>query len=116
MIDGIYSIAFTGRAGSGFGMLALFNSIVAGADIAGAVYDGTYLENTTAGCIDFDVKMMAPAGLAPVQTGEPLTSPMELPIAVSLPADLGGEQPVLVRTQLGPVNMVFRKIRDLPTR
>ena len=71
MIDGFFRIAFTGAAGSGFGILALRDGSIAGADVGGAIYDGTYSENAATAEVDIKVTMAAPAGVTPVQTGVP---------------------------------------------
>jgi hypothetical protein len=114
-MEGFFQIAFTGTAGSGFGMLVLQKGVVVGADVAGASYDGSYTENELTGQLDFEITMNAPAGVTPVQTGIPLTSPISLPIKASLLRDdIGTEKPTLVHTPLGPVNVLFKKIRDFP--
>jgi hypothetical protein len=65
------------RAASGFGILVFRQDSVAGADVGGVIYDGTYSEDTASGEISFKVKMAAPAGITPVQTGIATTAPME---------------------------------------
>jgi hypothetical protein len=115
MIDGFFRIAFTGTAGSGFGMLVLRDGIVAGADMAGSIYDGTYTENPQAGEISLQFIMATPEGATPVQTGVPLAAPIALPITATLAqADIATEKLFLLQTQLGPVNVIFKKIRDFP--
>lgn len=114
MIDGFYSIAFTGGAGSGVGVLTLHRGIVAGADAGGANYDGRYVERASGSGIEIEVVMRAPAGLIPVQTGIPLTADVELPIAAVLPNDFASARAVRLDTPLGPVNVAFKKIRDYP--
>lgn len=42
MINGFYSIYFTGMAGVGFGVIVLKDGTITGADSAGAIYDGEY--------------------------------------------------------------------------
>jgi hypothetical protein len=115
MLDGFFSMAFTGSAGSGFGVIALHNGKVAGSDVAGASYDGSYQEDPDTHVVNFDITMSAPAGLTPVQTGVPLAAPQSIPISMSVSADdLTGDLPTRLRTPLGPVNVLFRKIRDYP--
>jgi hypothetical protein len=112
MIEGFYRIAFTGAAGSGFGILVLCKGAVAGADVAGGTYDGSYKEQKDT--IELNVTMRAPAGVALVQNGIPLTVPIALPFKTSLPHDLGSGTPILVNMPPGPVNVVFVKISDFP--
>jgi hypothetical protein len=115
MIDAFFRIAYTGSAGSGFGMLVFRAGAIAGADVAGSTYDGTYREDPETGKISVEVTMAAPAGITPVQTGIPLASPMRIPISITLTqADLTSEEPTLLVTPLGPVNVIFSKIRDFP--
>jgi hypothetical protein len=115
MIEGIYRITFTGTAGSGFGMLVFHLGAIAGADVAGSIYDGSYSVGAAAQTIDFQLVMNAPAGVTPVQTGTPLASPLSLPINGSLTQnDLDGDAPTLLQTPLGPVNVLLTKIRDIP--
>jgi len=115
MIEGFYRITFTGTSGSGFGLLVFHSGVIAGADVAGAMFDGTYSEEPTSHAIDFHVTMNAPAGVTPVQTGVPLVAPLSLPISGSfLTSDIDSDTPTLLQTPLGPVNVLFKKIRDLP--
>jgi hypothetical protein len=114
MINGFFRMAYTGNTGSGFGIIVLHDGNIAGADVAGGTYDGSYTENPGTGEISLKVILAMPAGLAPVQTGIPLTAPASVPInATLLQADINAEKPILIQTQIGPVNVIFKKIRDL---
>lgn len=110
MNEGFYSVAYTGLSGYGFGVVVLAAGTVVGADAAGGTYDGTYALNTLTGMIDLDVTISAPAGMPLV----PLPAPLKLPIKTTLPRDLGAQHPVLVETLMGPVNVIFKRIRDFP--
>jgi hypothetical protein len=112
-IDGFYSMSYTGAAGSGFGLIVLFRNLIAGSDVAGATYDGTF-ENEGAEYFNIRVKMKAPVGAWLVQTGVQLTSPLELPIGLTVKADFASGEPILAETPLGPVNVAFRKLREFP--
>ncbi|MGC2659930.1 MAG: hypothetical protein WA324_18385 [Bryobacteraceae bacterium] len=115
MIDGFYRIAFTGTAGSGFGLLAFQSGVIAGADTAGGIFDGSYTAQPDTGAIDFRINMNLPAGITPVQTGIPLAAPLTMPISGSIQvSDIDGDTPTLLQTPLGPVNALFKKVRDLP--
>lgn len=114
MLDGFYRMTFTGTAGSGFGIVAFRGGAIAGADVAGATFDGSYKENSANRTFDFQITMHAPAGVTPVQTGIALAAPMTIPIngSVAEPAMVSNE-PILLQTPLGPVNILFKKIRDI---
>jgi hypothetical protein len=114
-MDGFFRIAFTGTAGSGFGMLILRSGVIVGADVAGATYDGSYTDNAATQALDFQITMNAPAGITPVQTGIPLIEPMNMPLSGSIPlGNIASETPTLVQTPLGLVNVVFKMLRDFP--
>jgi hypothetical protein len=114
-MDGFFRITFTGTAGSGFGMLVLHDGVIVGADVAGAKFDGSYTDNSSTRALDFRVTMSAPAGITPVQTGIAVTEPINLPISGSLPLeDITSETPTLLETPLGPINVIFKKLRDFP--
>jgi hypothetical protein len=114
MVEGFFRIAFTGKSASGFGILVLNHGVVAGADVAGVTYDGTYIENQEKKTLEFQLIMHAPAGVTPVQTGVPVPAPVSLPITGSVKQeDVGTERPTLMQTPLGPVNVLFQKIREL---
>ena len=113
-MEGFFYIAYTGSTGSGFGVLAFTRGVIAGADVAGSTYAGSYTENR--GLLSFSVTMNAPAGVTPVQTGIPLAAPMELQVTGSFSqSDLDGGTPVLVETPLGPVNAILKKISEFPS-
>jgi len=113
MIEGFFRIAFTGASGSGFGVLVFSDGLIVGADAAGVTYNGVYTQNT-AQLIDFHATMSAPAGVTPVQTGVSLISPVNLPISGTLyENDIYSENAILLQTPLGPINIIFKKIRDL---
>jgi hypothetical protein len=113
MTSGFFHIAFTGSAGSGFGILVFRDGIIAGADVGGALYDGNYTENSTTGDLEIRVTMAARAGITLVQTGVPLAEPTSVPITARVSqAELMSETPVLIESPIGPVNVIFRKIRD----
>jgi len=114
MVEGIYRVTFTGMKGSGFGVLLLKGGAIAGADVVGATFDGSYVERPNNQGVVVQVTMRFPAGATPVQTGIPLTQPVSVPVDATLPNDLGNGNAVRVETPLGPVNVVFAKIRDLP--
>jgi hypothetical protein len=93
----------------------LHKGSVVGADTGGGTYDGSYTENPETRALDLVITLSLPAAVVPVMTGIPLATPMNLPIRASLPQDdIGGEKPMLVQTVLGPVNVLFKKIRDFP--
>ena len=114
MLEGFFRVAFTGATGVGLGILVLRQGRVVGADAGAAVYDGSYTEIDAGSVVEFDVTMNIPAGVAPVQTGLALGSPISVPIKASIPLENIEKQiPTLVNMSLGPVNLILTKLRDL---
>jgi hypothetical protein len=112
-MEGFFYMAYTGNAGTGFGLLAFTQGVVVGADVAGSTYEGSYTNDRET--LNFSLIMKAPAGIMLVQNGVPLAAPMQLPIrGVLSRADLEAGNPVLIETDLGPVNAIFKKISDFP--
>jgi hypothetical protein len=115
MLDGIFRIAYTGTTGRGLGILVFHKGFVVGADTGGGTYDGSYTENPETRALDLFITLSLPAGAEPVMTGIPLSVAMNLPIRASLrQEDIDSDQPTLVQTILGPVNVLFKNIRDFP--
>jgi hypothetical protein len=115
MIEGFYSIAFTGEAGSGFGMIVFRGGVIAGADVSGAIYDGEYTETSTDGKIAIRVDVTIQAGAAPVQTGVPLAYSMTTKMDACVTTDdILSKKIVLLETTLGSVNVGYLKITRLP--
>jgi hypothetical protein len=114
MFSGFFRITFTGAVGSGFGVLVFHDGTIAGADVAGATFDGSYNESAEIDRVNFQVKMSLPAGVAPVQTGIPLPAPIADTISgYFLISNIGSQNPTLLETGLGPVNLLIQKIRNM---
>jgi hypothetical protein len=69
-MDGFYAIYYTGRAGSGFGVLVLKGGVITGADASGGLYDGEYTVNQGKQMLEGTIKMTVPPGISLV-TGVP---------------------------------------------
>ncbi len=115
MINGFYAIYYTGVSGSGIGVLAINNGIIVGADMVGGRYDGTYKPSATTGAYDANVRITIPPGSSLVTGALAGPQPLYMDVSMTLPEDLGGEQPIRIETPTGPVNVIFRKLRDYPT-
>ncbi len=50
-------------------MLVFHGGVIVGGDVAGAIFDGSYTDNSATEALDFQVTMSAPAGVAPVLIG-----------------------------------------------
>ena len=110
-MDGIYSIYFTGSLGSGYAIFVAKDGVVTGADAAGCMLDGTYhrSDNET---INLDINLGIPPGgvlVTGFQNGKDGDTHR---IRAKIPANLGANQPILINTPTGPVNTLFRRLRD----
>jgi hypothetical protein len=111
-VDGFYAMYYTGVAGFGHAVLVISEGVVTGADVTGGVLDGTYSVGD-GDDIKIEVVLTVPAG-ATLVTGQSLTAPLSQTISAELPKTFANGQPVPVRTPMGPVNVIFKKLRELP--
>jgi hypothetical protein len=110
---GIYTMTFRGAAGWGMGLLELRDGVAAGADVAGATYDGTYVETDD----DFTLQMhmTVPPGVTLVQGTAPRPVPYSVDFNATIPkGSIEANQPILLDLQPGPVNVIVSRLRDLP--
>ena len=112
-MNGIYAMYFTGAAGSSHAILVTKDGMIVGADATGGVLDGTY-NDTGDGNLDVSVSVKVPAGASFVTGAVAGRDPMVQQISTKLPANLGNGNPIGVQTPTGPVNVVFRRLRDIP--
>lgn len=112
-MSGIYAMYFTGASGSGHAVFVMKNGVIVGADAVGAVLDGTY-KDVGDGMLDVSVTLTVPAGTLLVTGAIAGRNPMAQQITTILPANLGNGRPIGVQTPTGPVNVVFRRLRDIP--
>ncbi len=110
-MNGIYVMYFTGATGSGHGLLLLQNGTITGADAAGVTYDGTYrLEGDN---LVGTLKMIVPAGTSLVTGAAAGSSPLTFDIPLTLPSNFADGMPRILSMPTGPVNIIFRRLRDL---
>src|SRR5215467_10738836 len=112
-MDGIYAMYFTGSVGSGFGLLILNNGIIAGADAVGGLYDGSYAPEEP-GTLSVNVRLTRPPGTTLVTGAAAGATTMVIDIPAKLPENFGNGQPLALKTPTGPINIIFKKLRDTP--
>jgi hypothetical protein len=112
MLNGFYALYYTGRTGSGFGVIVLKDGIVTGADVSGGLFDGEYTIHEDRGVFEGTIRMPVPPGISLVTGAAPSPNPYTQQIPISFPLDLNQGKPVLVQTSTGPVNLILKKIRD----
>lgn len=109
-MQGFYALYYTGIAGFGHAVLVMKDGVITGADVTGGVYDGTYtvLDNG----IDIKVDFVVPAG-ATLVTGQSLAESLKQSITANLSLHFADGRPVSICTPMGPVNVIFKKLRDI---
>jgi hypothetical protein len=114
MRQGFFAIYYTGRAGSGLGLIVLTNGTIVGVDSAGGFYDGIYESNDDVSPLKGNLCLRVPAGTALVTGAVPQPEPTLLNIPLELPGDFATSQKAnTIRTNTGPVNVILKKLRDL---
>jgi hypothetical protein len=112
-MEGIYVMYFTGSLGSGYGLLILKNGVIAGADAAGGIYDGSYTQEP-GGTLNAKVRLALPPGATLVTGAAAGETPMVIDIPAKLPENFASGQAIALTTPTGPINIIFKKLRDLP--
>ncbi|HCR85160.1 MAG TPA: hypothetical protein DIV86_00625 [Alphaproteobacteria bacterium] len=110
-MNGIYAIYYTGAIGSGQGVVIIKDGVISGADVVGGIYDGQYKEinNQAEGL----VSLTLPAGAMLVTGASSGSQPTKFDIPINLPTNLGNGQPLLIKTPTGPINIIFKRLRDV---
>ena len=104
---------FTGVSGAGEAVFVMKDGVIVGSDTAGGVLDGTY-KDTGDGNLDISVKLKVPAGTWLVTGTTAGREPLTQEITATLPANLGNGRSLGIQTPTGPVNVVFKRLRDIP--
>lgn len=110
--NSIYAMYYTGNAGSGHAVFVVMDGVITGADVTGGILDGAYshLEDER---VSVSATLTAPAGVTLVTGQTASVEPITQEISATLPNDLGAGSPVLIETSMGPVNVIFRRLRGL---
>ena len=111
LVDGMYSVQFTGVAGVGLAALILDRGRVYGSDSL-VQYDGDYHVSSKAGLVDLAVTALVPPNVQLVQ-GYP-KQPVAFQFGLKCSLRPGSSGQVLIQTDLGPVNAHFQYMRSLP--
>ena len=107
MIDGIYTAYMTGAAGQSLAMFVFSGGTIAGADIAGITFSGTYdvVLNRMVGSVEYKM----PAGTTSI-TGAVFEAPSNvILVPIDLPTEIDPSETYKITTPIGPVNAKFIK-------
>ena len=115
MREGFFAIHYTGKAGSGHGLMALSRGVIVGVDAAGGVYDGEYESEGDQAPLTGNLQLKVLAGVSLV-TGPTVEHEVTLEIPLYLAGDFAtSDKPTTVKTTFGAVNVLLKKLRDLPS-
>jgi len=107
----LYSVQYTGAAGFGSGAFYIGNGVIAGFDIYGGRYSGTYDEQ--GGRFKADVVLSTPDG-GQMITGERVPAGAEIPVSVDWPSDFGNGKPQPLMVLGNCVMVALHKMNDIP--
>jgi len=111
-MNGIYAMYFTGITGAGHGVIMIKDGIIAGADAGGGIYDGRF-SILGDGTLEGNARLTIPAGGRLVTGAAAGSEPMVFEIPLKLPANLGEGQALPMQTPTGPINIIFKRLRDV---
>lgn len=112
--EGFYTVNYGGQAGGGAATVLFRAGTIHGFDTAGGAYDGTY-QREPDGSLRASISFTLPPGV-PLVTGTPAQNAAQtFLITARLPVNFGGGVPVTIELQEQQVQVVFTKIRGLPS-
>ncbi|MBC8128834.1 MAG: hypothetical protein H7Y08_00765 [Rhizobiaceae bacterium] len=110
-MSAIYRMNYSGRNGGAGGVIYLGHSAIAGADQAGTVYEGSYVEEN--GRMRVSLNLTVPAGTK-LASGKEVHQATVMPMTGEFPLNFANGQKLTMFIWGNPVNVAFEKIRDLP--
>lgn len=109
-MDGFYVAYLTGVSGSSLAVFTFMRGVVAGADVGGVLYEGTYKLDEAQSQVVGYVNYKIPAGVGLI-TGRVADDSAKLSIPFSISSSFANGDVVKIDTPNGPVNAKFQKIR-----
>ena len=110
MMGAFYRIDYAGTSGSGAGAMALANGKVAGLDLGGGVYRGSYVEE--GGHRRGTAVLSMPNG-GQLVNGLQVPPGTEIPIEFAIPIDAPGGHTLTVSVASRQVGVILHKLADL---
>lgn len=106
----LFAVSYAGQVGSGVGAMYVGNGVIAGFDIYGGRYKGTYTEAN--GRIKGTVTLTQPGG-GQLVTGQQIPPGASVQISADWPSDLGNGKPLQLNVGGQPVQVNFNKMVDV---
>src|SRR4051812_34762836 len=112
--EGFWSVYYAGVFGNGMGIIVLDSGMVVGADVTGGIWEGEYQFNSETRQLDIRLTVALPPEILSAVTGQESKVGFREQYQFSLPREMNEEVTHNIQTALGPINAVFKKIRDFP--
>lgn len=113
IMNGYYVGYFTGATGTSLGMFIFKDGIIAGADIGGGMYDGSYQITDDGRHIEGTIAFGMPVGTQSITGATAASEPITIDIPIKLPTKISRNDVHTIMTPLGAINAKFDKVRDV---
>ena|SRR3990167_6290826 len=111
MFEGFYTAYMSGPTGQSLAMFVFRDGIVAGADVGGGIYSGSYAIDSVEQKVSLLVKFILPEESISIAGFETEAEPIELEVPIELPIKIDPNAVFTIRTSLGSINSKFTKVR-----
>jgi hypothetical protein len=111
-LDGFYAAYLSGKVGQGFAMLIFREGQIAGADMAGVLFNGKYSEKNN-GFISVSLSIKTPPNVNLIQGGTSGPHGLETKLDFEMPSDFSSKPFIRIEGPRGPVNTKLVRLRGL---
>ena len=110
-MEGIYAMHYIGSKVSGHAVLVMKNGLIAGADSIGGTLDGTF-EEVDDHKFKISLTLQMPVGSRLLNGGIVEKENMSQNFTKTLSENFGNGYPIGIQTSEGPINVVFKRLRE----
>lgn len=112
-IQGFYTAYLTGSLGSSLAIFTFFRGGIAGADLGGGVYNGSYKHDSKSDQVHCEVDFTLRVGQTSIGGVSATTAPISAKVPFVVPLPLDPDKVIRIDTLFGPINVRLEKLRDL---
>ena len=110
-MEGFYVAYFTGLTGNAVALFVFKDGVIAGADMGGATYDGTFAVTEDGQHVTGNLTFSVANG-ATLITGASSAGPVRTEVPLKLPTNIANGDVQKIDSPFGPINVRFQKIRS----
>ena len=110
-MEGIYAMYYIGSEISGHAVLVMKDGVIAGADSIGGTLDGTF-EEVDDDSFKLSLTFQTPVGSRRLNGGVVERDGPTQNFIKILPKNFSNSYPIGIQTSEGPINVVFKRLRD----